>query len=107
MKKYTEATQNRTVCFYKEDLDTLSAHATHKNSVTDMIQEAIKNYITAQGWNTDQGEQENRTRQAIQAMLEKERKEQAEKTATASEATPDQGMSAAIQASKRRKDNER
>ena len=50
MKKYTQETTNRTLTFYKQDLDTLQEHANFKNSVTDMIQEAIKDYITKQGW---------------------------------------------------------
>ena len=63
MKKYTEETTNRTLTFYKKDLDTLQSHADFKNSVTDMIQEAIKDYILKQGW-THANEEETRKDQS-------------------------------------------
>ena len=55
-RKYTEPTQNRTTTFYKAHLDTLEAHADHRTTVTDMIQDAIAEYIAARGWTNPQPE---------------------------------------------------
>lgn len=36
--------------FYTKDIDTLQAHATHRETVTDLVQEAIKDLIAKRGW---------------------------------------------------------
>lgn len=36
--------------FYTKDIDTLQAHASHRETVTDLVQEAIKDLITRKGW---------------------------------------------------------
>lgn len=36
--------------FYTKDMDTLQAHASHRETVTDMVQEAIKDLIRRRGW---------------------------------------------------------
>ena len=41
--------------FYTKDIDTLQAHATHRETVTDLVQEAIKDLIRRRGWETDGG----------------------------------------------------
>ena len=50
MRKYTEPTRPITYTFYVKDMEILSAHATHQRTVTDMIQQAIKDLIAREGW---------------------------------------------------------
>ena len=54
-RKYTEPTRPITMTFYTKDIDTLQAHATHRETVTDLVQEAIKDLIRRRGWETDGG----------------------------------------------------
>lgn len=49
-RKYNKPTRNLTVTFITEDLQILADHASHLNSVTNMIQTAIRQYIDGQGW---------------------------------------------------------
>lgn len=53
-KKYDQPTTNRTLTLWTKDLDTIQAHTRHPYTVTDHIQQAIKDYIRAQGWDQDQ-----------------------------------------------------
>ena len=55
-KKYQEGTTNRTMTFFKKDLDTLQAHTKYRMTLTDLVQQAIKEYIKRNG--LDQGEPE-------------------------------------------------
>ena len=52
-KKYKEGTANRTMTFLKKDLDTLQAHTGYRETLTDHVQQAIKDYIAARGWDKE------------------------------------------------------
>ena len=54
-KKYKEGTANRTMTFLKKDLDTLQAHTGYRETLTDHVQRAIKDYIAARGWDKEGG----------------------------------------------------
>lgn len=54
-KKYTEGTANRTLTFFKKDLDILQAHTGYRETLTDHVQRAIKDYIAARGWDKEGG----------------------------------------------------
>jgi hypothetical protein len=49
-RKYTEPTRPITVTFYARDMEILQAHATYERTVTDMIQQAIKDLIKKENW---------------------------------------------------------
>ena len=53
-KKYQEGTTNRTMTFFKKDLDTLQAHTGYRMTLTDLVQQAIKEFIKRNGWDPDQ-----------------------------------------------------
>ena len=59
-KKYQEGTTNRTMTFFKKDLDTLQAHTKYRMTLTDLVQQAIKEYIKRNGWDEEEhpGDQE-------------------------------------------------
>ena len=40
--------------FFKKDLDTLQAHTKYRMTLTDLVQQAIKEYIKRNGWDPDQ-----------------------------------------------------
>lgn len=52
-KKYQEGTTNRTMTFFKKDLDTLQAHTGYRMTLTDLVQQAIKEYIKRRGWDQE------------------------------------------------------
>ena len=52
-KKYQEGTANRTMTFFKKDLDILQAHTGYRETLTDHVQQAIKDYIAARGWDKE------------------------------------------------------
>lgn len=52
-KKYTEGTANRTMTFLKKDLDILQAHTGYRETLTDLVQQAIKEYIKRNGWDQE------------------------------------------------------
>ena len=53
-KKYTEGTANRTMTFLKKDLDILQAHTGYRETLTDLVQQAIKEYIKRNGWDQEE-----------------------------------------------------
>ena len=53
-KKYQEGTTNRTMTFFKKDLDILQAHTGYRMTLTDLVQQAIKEYIKRNGLDPDQ-----------------------------------------------------
>ena len=61
-RKYTEASQARTTTFHAADLETLRKHATYGQTVTDLIQTAVKELITNRGWDEDQPDDPDGTR---------------------------------------------
>ncbi len=48
-RKYQQETINRTMTFYKADFEILEANTAYRNTVTDQVQEAIRDYIERHG----------------------------------------------------------
>ena len=53
-KKYQEGTTNRTMTFFKKDLDILQSHTGYRMTLTDLVQQAIKEFIKRNGLDPDQ-----------------------------------------------------